>query len=291
MEERKIFPWRHRGQRWRQIAPRVDVFVEVIRRSALIVETVYLQLSERAFGPSHPLVLLSQRSPVTAFDRIPVPRASAVGTSSDRPTELMNYDPEKLLFAVDLAGTLLFAIEGATAAISGNLDVLGLMVLAFATALGGGIIRDLLIGAVPPNSLRDWRYSAVVFTGAAIVFFLHRFVRGIPNGVMIVLDAAGLVAGTQKALIYKMHPFIAILLGTITGVGGGTIRDMFLARIPTVLRADVYATAAMAGSAAMIVGRKLGLPPTLSAILGGVVCFGLRLISVWQHWNLPRVAG
>lgn len=96
------------------------------------------------------------------------------------------------------------------------------MVLAFATALGGGIIRDLLIGAVPPNSLRDWRYSAVVFTGAAIVFFLHRFVQGIPNGVLIVLDAAGLalfaVAGTQKALIYKMHPFIAILLGTITGV-------------------------------------------------------------------------
>ncbi len=104
----------------------------------------------------------------------------------------MKYDPEKLLFAVDLAGTLLFAIEGATAAIIGNLDLLGLMVLAFATALGGGIIRDLLIGAVPPNSLRDWRYSAVVFTGAAIVFFLHRFVQGIPNGVMIVLDAAGL---------------------------------------------------------------------------------------------------
>jgi uncharacterized membrane protein YeiH len=87
------------------------------------------------------------------------------------------------------------------------------------------LFRDLLIGAVPPNSLRDWRYSAVVFTGAALVFFLHRFVQGIPNGVMIVLDVAGLalfaVAGTQKTLIYKMHPFIAILLGTITGVGEG----------------------------------------------------------------------
>ena len=112
---------------------------------------------------------------------------------------------------------------------------------------------------------------------------------------MIVLDAAGLalfaVAGTQKALIYKMHPFIAVLLGTITGVGGGTIRDMFLARIPTVLRADVYATAAMAGSAVMIFSRRLGLPPTLAAVLEGVVCFGLRLVSVRQHWNLPRVAG
>src|ERR1700682_337545 len=102
----------------------------------------------------------------------------------------MKYDPEKLLFAVDRAGTLLFAIEGATAAIIGNLDLLGLMVLTFATAPGGGIIRDLLIGAVPPNSLRDWRYSAVAFTGAAIVFFLHRFVQGIPGGVIIVLDAA-----------------------------------------------------------------------------------------------------
>src|ERR1700675_5011777 len=133
--------------------------------------------------------------------------------------ESMKYDPEKLLFAVDRAGTLLFAIEGATAAIIGNLDLLGLMVLAFATALGGGIIRDLLIGAVPPNSLRDWRYSAVVFTGAAIVFFLHRFVQGIPNGVMIVLDAAGLAlfagAETQKALIYKMHPFIAFCSGPL----------------------------------------------------------------------------
>jgi uncharacterized membrane protein YeiH len=209
--------------------------------------------------------------------------------------DFMKYDPERLLFAVDLAGTLLFAIEGATAAIGGNLDFFGLMVLAFATALGGGIIRDLLIGAVPPSSLRDWRYSAVAFAGAAVVFFLHRFVQGIPGEILIVLDAAGLalfaVAGTQKALIYKMHPFVAILLGTITGVGGGTIRDMLLAQVPTVLRADVYATAALAGSAVMIVSRRLGLPPTLAAVLGGVVCFGLRLVSVWQHWNLPRVAG
>jgi len=101
----------------------------------------------------------------------------------------MKYDAERLLYAVDLAGTLLFGIEGATAAISGNLDFLGLMVLAFSTALGGGIIRDLPIGAVPPSSLRDWRYSAVAFIGAGIVFFLHSFVQGIASEVIIVLDA------------------------------------------------------------------------------------------------------
>ena len=139
----------------------------------------------------------------------------------------MKYNSGRLLFAVDLAGTLLFGIEGATAAIAGHLDLLGLMVLAFSTALAGGIFRDLLIGDVPPSALRDWRYSAIAFTGGAIVFFLHRFVQGIPNSVIVVLDAAGLalfaVAGTEKALLYKMHPFVAILLGTITGVGGGTV--------------------------------------------------------------------
>ncbi len=207
----------------------------------------------------------------------------------------MKYDSGKLLFTVDLAGTLLFGVEGATAAIGNHLDLLGLMVLAFSTALAGGIFRDLLIGAVPPNALRDWRYSAMAFTGAAVVFFLHHFVQAIPNTTLVVLDAAGLslfaVAGTEKALLNKIHPFIAILLGTITGVGGGTVRDILLARIPLVLRADVYATAAMAGSAAMILGRKFKLSPTLAAFLGGTVCFVLRLVSVWRHWNLPTVDG
>jgi uncharacterized membrane protein YeiH len=206
----------------------------------------------------------------------------------------MKDHSNRLLLAVELAGVFFFGIEGATAAITGNLDLLGLMVLAFATALAGGIIRDLLIGAVPPSSLRDWRYSAMAFAGAAIVFFLHRFVLEIPTEVIIVLDAAGLalfaIAGTEKALLYEMHPFVAVLLGAITGVGGGTVCDIFLARVPIVLRADVYATAAMAGSVVMVVGRRLGLTPTLAAVFGGVVCFTLRMVSVWLHWNLPKVA-
>lgn len=225
-------------------------------------------------------------------------RLAAPPKSAPRVSRISNMRIEnaatKLLFTVDLAGTLLFGIEGATAAIAGNLDMLGLMVLAFATALAGGNLRDLLIGAVPPESLRDWRYSAMAFAGGAIVFFMHRWVQGIPAPVLIVLDAAGLalfaIAGTEKALLYKMHPFIAVLLGTITAVGGGTVRDVLLAHIPTVLRADVYATAALVGSVCMILGRKARLSPTQAAVLGGVVCFLLRLVSVWQHWNLPHVA-
>jgi len=205
---------------------------------------------------------------------------------------VMNKGDNKLLFAVDMAGTLLFAIEGATAATAGNLDLLGVMVLAFATALAGGIIRDLLIGATPPASLRDWRYAATAFTGGAIVFFLHRYVLGIPGSAMVVLDAAALalfaVAGTEKALEFNVHPFIAILLGGMTAVGGGTLRDILLARVPLVLRAEVYATAALAGSALLIIGRRLRLSATQAAVVGGTFCFLLRLVSVWQHWNLPK---
>ncbi len=202
-------------------------------------------------------------------------------------------DASQLLFLVDIAGTLVFAIEGAVAAVKGNLDLLGLLVLAFATALGGGIIRDVLIGALPPASLRDWRYGAVAFAGAATVFFLHKPVESHLSGEILIMDAAGLslfaIAGTRKALAFGMHPFVAVLLGTITGVGGGTVRDVLLAQVPTVLRSDVYATAALAGSAVMIGGYKAGVPRRWAAVLGGGTCFLLRVVSVWQHWNLPRV--
>jgi uncharacterized membrane protein YeiH len=98
------------------------------------------------------------------------------------------------------------------------------------------------------------------------------------------------VAGTEKALDYKLNPFIAVLLGTVTAVGGGTVRDIFLAQIPRVLNVDIYATAALVGAAVLVLCRKLKAPPLWSALLGGAVCFLLRIVSVWQHWNLPKVA-
>ncbi len=205
----------------------------------------------------------------------------------------MKYQADHVLFVADLAETFIFAVGGATAAIRGNLDLLGLLVLGFATALAGGIFRDLLIGAVPPQSLRDWRYAAVAFAGGAAAFALYREIQTMPTMVLTGLDAAGLslfaVAGTEKALKYHMHEFIAVLLGAVTAVGGGTVRDIFLAQVPAVLHADVYATAALAGSAVLIAGKKTGLPPALAAGLGGALCFVLRMVSVWRHWNLPHV--
>lgn len=205
----------------------------------------------------------------------------------------MKRASDGLLFAVDLLGTFVFAIEGALIAVAGNLDFLGVLVLSFVTASGGGIIRDLLIGAVPPTSIRDRRYALAAFAGAALVIFLYQFVQQVPGPLIIGLDAAGLglfaVAGTAKALDYEIDPFIAVLLGTITGVGGGTVRDILLARIPAVLQVDVYAVAALVGSAVMVLGIKARMPRSVMMVSGGIVCFLLRVVSVWQHWNLPKV--
>ncbi len=203
----------------------------------------------------------------------------------------MKRKSDALLFAVDLIGTFVFAVEGATAAVRGHLDLLGLLVLSFFTALGGGIIRDLLIGDLPPASMRDWRYAAIAFLGGAATFFCYHFVQQAPAQLVILLDAAGLslfaVAGATKALAYELNPLIAVLLGGITAVGGGTLRDVLLAQVPAVLRTDVYATAALAGATVLVVGLQLRGPRTLMAVLAGLTCFALRLIAVWLHWNLP----
>jgi uncharacterized membrane protein YeiH len=201
----------------------------------------------------------------------------------------------QVLFAADIAGTMVFAVEGAMAAVNGDLDLIGILVLAFCTALGGGIIRDILLGSLPPAALLDWRYPTIAFTGGVLTFFLHHYVRAVPVAVIQILDAAGLalfaVAGTVKAMVHRMNPVVAAMLGAITGVGGGTVRDVLLNHVPTVLRFEIYATAALVGSACVILARKIHLSSNSAAAIGAVTCFLLRIISLWRHWNLPRALG
>ena len=203
------------------------------------------------------------------------------------------YDPDFLLLVVDLIGTFVFAVEGALAGINAELDVFGLLVLSFVTALGGGTIRDLLIGAIPPNSIRDWRYPATALSGGVAVFCFHGLFERVPVQLMVTLDAAGLalfaVAGTTKALEFGIHPLLAILMGAVTGAGGGTVRDILLAQIPGVLHSDVYAAAALAGSIVVVLGVAMELRKGWAMSFGAVVCFVLRMVAVRQHWNLPKV--
>lgn len=201
---------------------------------------------------------------------------------------------KQVVLAADLAGTVVFAIEGASAAIRAGLDLLGVLVLSFVVALGGGVIRDLLIGATPPSAMRDWHYPALAFVAGLVTFVLHTQVEAMPLMLLTTLDAAGLalfaVAGAEKALDFGIHPLMATLMGAMTGCGGGVLRDVLLARVPAVLVTDIYASAALLGAACVVVGRRLGCSPVTAAVIGFVACFALRMLALRFGWHLPKMA-
>jgi uncharacterized membrane protein YeiH len=195
-----------------------------------------------------------------------------------------------LLLVLDLVGTFVFAISGATAGVTRRLDLFGILVLSFVAGNVGGIIRDILIGSVPPAAISDWRYLAVSLLAGVITFYRYSAVERLRSPVLV-FDAAGLalfaVSGAQKGLAFELNPVMAVLLGMLTGVGGGMMRDILLAEIPTVLRADLYAIAALAGAAVVVIGNLLHLPPTATTIIGALLCFGLRLMAIHRGWHLP----
>ena len=198
----------------------------------------------------------------------------------------------RLLAGVDLGATFVFAVEGALAGVLVRVDVLGLFVVAFATALGGGIVRDLIIGATPPAAFRSMRYPLAAFSGAVVVMALHPTIQGDAASAIDVLDAVGLalfsVVGAAKALDFGLQPLSAVMLGTITAVGGGVIRSVLLDEVPPVLQADVYATAALLGATVMVVASLAGVARPRAMAAGAVACFALRMLAVWFDWNLPR---
>lgn len=199
-----------------------------------------------------------------------------------------------LLYALDLAGTFVFALSGAAAGVKNRLDLFGVLVLSFAAANTGGITRDVLIGVVPPGALSDWHYLGVsVLAGLATFFFPTRIVR--QRSAVMLFDAAGLalfaVTGAGKALSHGLNPVMATLLGMLTGIGGGIARDILLAQVPSVLRADLYAVAALAGATVVVTAAVLQLPATPAAIAGAGLCFGLRVLAIKHGWRLPVAGG
>ena len=201
----------------------------------------------------------------------------------------------RVLLVVDLLATLLVALEGGAAAVNGHLDLLGILVLAFVSSLGGGIVRDLLLGALPPNALRDWRYGTVALSGGALIILGFRLLTRFPEMPLTMMDAAGLglfaVAGADKATEFRVAPLAAVLLGGITGCGGGVIRDLLLGRVPRILNADVYATAALLGALLTVLLLRAKVNRGWAMALGAVACFALRMTAVYRHWTLPHLSG
>jgi uncharacterized membrane protein YeiH len=195
------------------------------------------------------------------------------------------------LTVLDFVGTFVFALSGAVAAVKRELDVFGILVLSFVAATTGGIIRDVLIGAIPPATLVDWRYLAITLLAGVLTFYWSSIIDRLQSPVQL-FDAAGLalfaVTGAQKALAYGLDAPMAALLGMLTGIGGGMARDVMLNDIPHVLRVELYAVAALAGAGVVVIGERLGAPSMTTTLVGAAVCFGLRLGGIYWGWHLPK---
>jgi uncharacterized membrane protein YeiH len=195
------------------------------------------------------------------------------------------------LLALDLTGTFAFALNGALTALRvTRLDIVGVVTLGMITALGGGIIRDVLIDRLPPATFSDWRYLAVAAAGGLVAFISGRHLERL-NTSITVLDAAGLslfaVTGASKALGLGLGPAQAVILGAITGVGGGTLRDVLVRQIPSVLRTDLYAIPALIGATAIVLAIRLGGYGLLAALGAAGLCFAIRMLGVRFRLNAP----
>ncbi|MEW2165902.1 trimeric intracellular cation channel family protein [Streptomyces sp. NPDC007084] len=194
---------------------------------------------------------------------------------------------------LDLIGIFVFAISGALLAVRKNFDVFGIAVLAEITALGGGLLRDIIIGAVPPAAFTDLGYFTTPFVAALLVFFLHPQVERIQVGVNV-FDAAGLglfcVTGTVKAYAYGLGLTASAALGLATAVGGGVLRDVLANEVPSLLRwdRDLYAVPAMVGAAMVALCIRYDALTPFTSGLAVVTAFALRLLAMRYHWRAPR---
>jgi uncharacterized membrane protein YeiH len=206
-------------------------------------------------------------------------------------------DPSVLL-VLDLAGTFAFALNGALTAVRAvHVDIVGVITLGLITAVGGGIIRDVLLGALPPATFVDWRYLAVAAGGGLIAFLFSRWLSRVTSPIDV-LDAAGLslfaVTGAAKALEFGVGPAQAIILGAVTGVGGGTVRDVLIRRVPSVLSSGLYAIPALVGAGLFVVADSggvhhvLGVPTALGA---ATVCFLIRVVGLRFGLDAPKPPG
>lgn len=192
---------------------------------------------------------------------------------------------------LDLLGTFVFGLSGAMLAVRRGLDIFGIAVLAGSAALFGGALRDVMLGATPPAALMDPRYPMAALAAAICVFFGHGLIDRLNKPVML-LDAVGLglfaVTGCSKALQFGLGAGAAVLLGILTAVGGGVIRDLLVAEVPRVLREEIYAFAAMLGALVVVLGHKWGFSPGWTETFGAALAAVFRIVSVWRGWHAPR---
>ena len=207
---------------------------------------------------------------------------------------------EALVVVFDLIGTIAFAISGALVGVNKKMDLFGTLVLAVSTACGGGVIRDLIVGSIPPAMCRNPMYMGIASLVAAVVFFLVYLHTKMPERLAPVydkllfwFDTLGLAAFTVDGVMvgircgYGDNVFLLVFLGFLTAVGGGTLRDVLADRIPDIFLKHIYAVAAIAGALLLTLTRPLGDNPSM--ILGFSLVIALRCLAAHYRWNLPRI--
>jgi len=201
----------------------------------------------------------------------------------------VSIDPVFLLLVLDLAGVLVFAVDGGlTARAATRLDIVGVVSLGMITALGGGVIRDILLPDLPPAALRDWRYLAVALVGGLVAYAASERVHRTTARPIKVLDAAGLslfaVTGASKALAFGLGPFPAALVGMIAAVGGGTLRDLMVGKVPGILTGGLYAIPALTGAGIVVISAAVGAESHLVLPAAALVVFTVRMLGL--HFDL-----
>jgi uncharacterized membrane protein YeiH len=203
---------------------------------------------------------------------------------------MLTFDPN-LQLALDLVGVFAFALSGGLVAVKKRLDLFGVLVLAGAAALGGGVIRDVLIGHIPPVGVSDWRLISTAVVAGLVTFFFHPGVARISRLVRV-LDAAGLavfaIGGSLKALAAGMDPFTSVLVGGITAVGGGMVRDVLAGQVPEVLRREMYALPALLGSVLIVTAHHVDLINPLVIWACVALVFTVRMVAVILDVHAPR---
>jgi uncharacterized membrane protein YeiH len=197
-----------------------------------------------------------------------------------------------IFYLLDLIGVAVFAVSGVLVAAHSNMDLLGGFALAALTAIGGGTLRDVLLGRHPIFWIRDARYLWVILVAAALTMAYIAFLPP-PGYSLLIADALGLalfaISGAQIAEAAGHSFLIVVLMGTMTGTAGGVLRDVMSARVPMIFHQDLYATAAIAGIAVYVILQKIGVPRTFAVSAGVAVILGMRLLAVVWGAHLPRL--
>lgn len=195
-----------------------------------------------------------------------------------------------LFVLVDLLGTFAFAVSGALAAEQRRLDLFGMLAISHLTACGGGVIRDLCLGALPPVGISDWRYLATSAFAVAIAIWARPLIDHLKRPIVF-FDSLGLgffaVIGAHKALQFGHNMEVAIILGMVTAVGGGMARDVVLNRVPIILEKEIYAIAALVGAAIQVLGQFMEWRLAVTPWFGALICFAIRTLALRYGWSLP----